>query len=164
MHLNGLQHLYYTLINFRFDYSSNVFLYASYRSLYMLFKIFASVTSNELIKSDPLYTRSKPRHNTPSPVRVRTVNGTLSKFNHNELDVHKLGTKIFEFILEILPQSERIDENDTNPLLSEIIDLALYQFIALLFCYSSRLTHYLINDINNNHCIMIIKYQLIGQI
>ncbi len=65
--LNGLQHLYYTLI------------YFSYRVLYMLFKIFSRLTSHELIGSDPLYTRCKPRHNTPKILNIRTVNGTLSK-------------------------------------------------------------------------------------
>eukprot|EP01084_Bolivina_argentea_P154976 270118_1 len=72
MILNGLQHLYYTLINFSFAYSDNVFTNASYRVLYMLFEIFSSLT-HELVESDPLYTRCKPRHNTPTILKIRTV-------------------------------------------------------------------------------------------
>ena len=42
-------------------------------------------------------------------------------------------------MIEILQQIEN-NAIDDNPLLAEIIDLALYQFISLLFFYSSRLT------------------------
>ena len=153
-------------MDFQFDYTDNVFTYASYRALYMLFKIFSSLTSHELIESDPLYSRCKPRHNTPKIIKIRYESGTLSKFNNNELDVLKIGSKIFELILEILQQIEKTkDNNDVstgNPLLAEIVELALYQFIALLFCYSSRLAplfdqryqqHSLGNDNNQNKLI-----------
>ncbi len=102
----------------RFIYDVEYHTYASFRVLYMLLKIFANLTSHELIEFWSIITGSKPRHNIPKILRIKTVSGTLSKFNHNELDVLKLGHKIFEIL--------SVENIENNNLLSEIIELALY--------------------------------------
>eukprot|EP01083_Nonionella_stella_P126876 384305_1 len=147
MALHGLHHLYYTLIHFKFDYSSSVLTYASYRALYMLLRIFASLSSHELIESDPLFCRCEPRHATPKCIvgHIHCVSGVLSAFAENELDVVALGRKIFELVTQIVSAAAAEDCSGSK-ILAECVDLALYELIATLFFYSSRLSPLFVSD------------------
>ena len=135
--LHGLDHLYRTLIDFQFDLKDEVLGYASYRALFMLFKVLAGLTSSQLIESDPLFARSSPRHSTPSMVRMHSVRGVLTAFNEQRLNALDLGHKVFGLILDITANGLHLG---SNPLLADMVDLALYQLIALLFHYSSSLS------------------------
>lgn len=136
--LNGFEHFFNIILRFEFKYDDPVFTFASYRTLFMLLKIFASLTAHGLSLNDPEFVRAKPRHNVPLCIKTRRMGNVRTFFQTS--DIPAFGEKLLDLVLSVADSMEKEDTSMSNSMLiSEIIELGLYQFICLMLAFPGNL-------------------------